>query len=151
MTASLFGVTKLLVTMAKGGDAPKIFEKKLKKFHKLPLPSLTLGAIGLFASVLAALLLPGKIFEYITTAAGILLLYNWAFILFSSFKVLKPKGWDKTKAIIGLLLILAAVSGTVLEKGIRTGFFISLACVLLIGIATFLVHLKHKKSSPETT
>ncbi|MED4036700.1 amino acid permease [Niallia taxi] len=150
MTASLFGVTNLLVTLAKSKDAPAIFEKKLKKFHQLPLPSLILGAVGLFASVLAALLLPGKIFEYITTAAGILLLYNWAFILFSSFKVLKPSGWDKTKAIIGIALIVAAVSGTVMEKGIRIGFFVSLACVALIGVATFIMHLRQKKSEPES-
>lgn len=142
MTASLFGVTNLLVTMANDGDAPSIFEKKLKKLNQLPLPSFILGGIGLFASVLAALLLPGKIFEYITTAAGILILYNWAFILFSSFKVLKGTIWDKTKSSIGILLIIAAVSGTILEKEVRIGFFVSLAFVLLIAVATFF--MRHK-------
>lgn len=142
MTASLFGVTNLLVTMAKDGDAPSIFQKKLKKWNQLPLPSFILGGIGLFASVLAALLLPGRLFEYITTAAGILLLYNWTFILLSSFKILQNKMWDKIKASVGILLIIAAVSGTVLETEIRIGFFVSLGFVLLIAIATFF--MRHK-------
>lgn len=62
------------------------------------------------------LVLPGKIYEYITTSAGILLLYNWAFIILSSFKILENKMWSKITAVFGLLLILAAVSGTLLEK-----------------------------------
>ena len=95
MTASLFGVTTLLVTLAKDADAPSIFSKKLKNFKELPLPSLVLGAIGLFASVITALLLPGKIYEYITTAAGILLLYNWSFIIISSFRFLTMTLKDK--------------------------------------------------------
>ena len=49
MTASLFGVTTLLVTLADSGDAPTLFAKKLKKFKDLPLPSLGLATIGLIA------------------------------------------------------------------------------------------------------
>ena len=39
MTASLFGVTTLLVTLAEAGDAPALFAKKLKKWRKLPIHS----------------------------------------------------------------------------------------------------------------
>jgi L-asparagine transporter-like permease len=62
------------VTLADGGDAPALFFKKLKKFKELPLPSLCIAIIGLIASIITALLLPGKIYENITTAAGILIL-----------------------------------------------------------------------------
>lgn len=118
------------------------FSKKIKKFNELPLPSFILGGIGLFASVVAALLLPGKIFEYITTAAGILLLYNWTFILLSSFKILKGKLWDKLKSSFGILLIVTAIAGTIIEKEVRIGFFVSLAFVLIIASATFF--MRHK-------
>ncbi|MFL6562996.1 MAG: amino acid permease, partial [Bacillus sp. (in: firmicutes)] len=47
MTASLFAVTTLLVTLAKDGDAPKLLGKELKKHKNLPLPSLGLATIGL--------------------------------------------------------------------------------------------------------
>jgi L-asparagine transporter-like permease len=137
MTAALFGVVTLLVTLAKDGDAPKIFSKKMKKFKELPFPSLLLATIGLAASVITALLLPEKIYEYITTAAGILLLFNWAFIILSSWSVLEGiKLLNKVIASIGLLFIAAAVSGTLMDQSIRPGFWISLLLVLIITVIT---------------
>ncbi|WP_096156693.1 MULTISPECIES: amino acid permease [Bacillus] len=145
MTAALFGVTTLLVTLAEDGDAPSLFAKKLEKFKQLPLPSIGLGVAGLLASVIAALVLPGKIFEYITTAAGLLLLYNWSFIIFSSLKILDIKLWNKLLAWSGIVIILIAVSGTLLNSTIRFGFFISLAFVVIIGIVTLIMNKKWKK------
>lgn len=142
MTASLFGVTNLLVTLADDGNAPSFFMKKIKKLKHLPLPSLVLAAIGLLGSIITALILPGKIYEYITTAAGILLLYNWGFIILSSFKILEHKLWSKVIAVFGLALILITVSGTLLEKEIRPGFFISLLFIVIIGLATLFMKFK---------
>lgn len=141
MTAALFGVTTLLVTLAKDGDAPKLFQKKLQ-FRELPLPSLLLGVVGLAASVVCAFVLPGKVFEYITTAAGLLLLYNWIFILLSSFK-LEKKG--KVVSVLGMLLLLLAISGTLAEKTVRNGFYISILFVTLIGIVALIMQRKWKK------
>ncbi len=137
MTAALFGVVVLLVSLAKDGDAPKLFSKKVKKFKDLPLPSLLLATFGLSASIITALLLPEKIYEYITTAAGILLLYNWAFIILSSLRVLEGiKLLNKVIASLGLLFIVADVSGTLMEKSIRPGFWVSLCIVVIIGLIT---------------
>jgi L-asparagine transporter-like permease len=148
LTAALFGVTTLLVTIAKDGDAPALFAKKLKNFKELPLPSLGLGAVGLMASVITALLLPDKTYEYITTAAGILLLYNWTFIILSSFRILKEtKMLAKIVSIVGLILILAAISGTLVEKSIRPGLFISLLLTAIIAAVTFMMTRKWKNSS----
>ncbi|MDQ0860813.1 amino acid permease [Bacillus sp. V2I10] len=141
MTASLFGVTNLLVTLSKDGDAPAFFSKKSKRFKQLPIPSLALASIGLIASIITALILPGKIYEYITTAAGILLLYNWFFIIMSSLKLLKTKWITKLSSYLGIVLIFAAVSGTLMDKAVRPGFYISLLFVLII----FLICLKMKK------
>ncbi|MFC0271387.1 amino acid permease [Metabacillus herbersteinensis] len=147
MTASLFGVTNLLVTLAEDGDAPSLFAKKIKKLKSLPLPSLGLGAVGLLVSIITALLLPDKTYEYITTAAGILLLYNWFFIIISSFKILKLKFMGKFFACVGLLLIFSAVSGTLLEKSIRPGFYVSLLFVGIIGfVAVIMSKFKKKKN-----
>jgi L-asparagine transporter-like permease len=145
MTASLFGVTTLLVTLAEDGDAPTLFAKKLEKFKKLPLASLGLGAAGLLASVITALLVPGKIYEYITTAAGILLLYNWAFIIVSSLKIIENKGWGKFLSYFGLFLIIVAIGGTILEKSIRFGFFVSLIFVAIIAVVAFFTKRKPHK------
>lgn len=150
MSASLFAVVNLLVTMAKDGDAPKLFTKKLKKFRKLPLPSLGLATIGLSASIIAALLLPGSIYEYITTAAGILQMYNWSFIIISAYKILKIKAKDIIVGGLGILLLLGAVTGTILEKSIRPGFFVSLALAAVIAIVTFIMVRVWKKMNTNT-
>ncbi|MBB6444565.1 amino acid permease [Bacillus benzoevorans] len=142
MTASLFGVTTLLVTLADSGDAPKLFAKKLKKFKDLPLTSLILAVIGLMASIVTALLLPGKIYEYITTAAGILILFNWTFIVISALKILTINIGGKLLAFSGIILILAAVSGTLMEESIRMGFFVSLLFTALIGLAAIIMQKK---------
>lgn len=147
MTASLFGVTTLLVTLAEGGDAPKLFSKKIKKWKDLPLPSLGLATIGLLASIITALLLPGKIYEYITTAAGILILFNWAFIIISAFKILEVKIPSKLLAVVGLLLLAAAISGTLMEDNIRFGFFVSIGFVVIIGIVAFIMQKKVWKNA----
>jgi L-asparagine transporter-like permease len=146
MTASLFAVTNLLVTLAKDGDAPKLFGKEIKKLKNLPLPSLGLATLGLLGSIITALLLPGKIYGYITTAAGILQMYNWAFIIISALKILEIKTGDKVLSTIGLILLLSAVTGTIFEKSIRFGFFISLLLVAIIGIVTLIMNRVWKKS-----
>lgn len=139
MSASLFAVVNLLVTMAKDGDAPNLFTKKLEKFKKLPLPSLALAAVGLSASIITALLLPGKIYEYITTAAGILQMYNWTFIIISAYKILKIKTWDVILGGAGIILLLGAVTGTIMEKSIRPGFFVSLILAALVACVTLIM------------
>ncbi|MGD6817962.1 amino acid permease [Metabacillus sp. 113a] len=147
LTAALFGVTTLLVTLGEDGDAPKFFSKTTKGKRKLPVPSLGLAVAGMLASIIASLLLPGKIYEYITTAAGIMLLYNWSFIILSSLKILKLSLWEKLIAAAGIVLIAAAVAGTLLEKIGRSGFFISLLFAVIIGLMC-LVMRKHWKKDP---
>lgn len=142
MTASLFGVTKLLKTLAEDGDAPKIFAKTLKKWKDLPLPSLGLATVGLLASIITALLLPGKIYEYVTTAAGILILLNWAFIIISALKILEEKLFGKFLSFLGLALIFAAISGTLMEKSLRPGFYISFLFVSLIALVSVILQKK---------
>lgn len=144
MAAALFGVTNLLMTLAEDGDAPKLFAKTIK-FKDLPLPAMALGAAGLLASIITALLLPGKIYEYITTAAGILLLFNWLFIIISSLKLLKQSLWTKLFSIVAILLILLAVTGTWFEHSIRPGLYVSVGIAILIGILSIIIQKRHSK------
>ncbi|ANS77131.1 transporter [Paenibacillus yonginensis] len=144
MTASLYAVTSMINTLAQEGDAPKLFARKWK--DKYPLFGLGLITCGLLAAIIMALLLPGKVYEYITTAAGLMLLYNWSFILLSSGKLLESSVWSGIKRWIGLVLIAAAVSGTLFHALSRPGFFISLLLVSVIGICGFLVERHRNKN-----
>ncbi|RFU64207.1 amino acid permease [Bacillus sp. V59.32b] len=144
MAASLFAVTNLLVTLSETGDAPKVFAKKGK--YKVSLPALGVTAGGLAFSIIMSLLLPEKIYEHITTAAGLMLLYTWTLILFSFKKLMKLKPADNIKGLISLLFIWLAISGTLFEKTSRPGLFISIGFLVIIAAATLIMSRRWKTS-----
>jgi L-asparagine transporter-like permease len=141
MTASLFAVTSMIVTLANDRDAPSFFatDKRRGKRGKKPLSAVGLTTAGLAASVVFALLMPESAYEYITTAAGLMLLYNWLFILLTSGRLLKSTVWDTIKRFSGMILIALAVSGTLFHAVSRPGFFISLGFVAVIGSVTLIM------------
>lgn len=143
MTASLYAVTSMMIILAEEGDAPRLFSRKWK--DKYPLYALCLISGGLLVTIVLSLLMPGKIYEYITTAAGLMLLYNWSFILLSSGKLLKPRKLSGVKRWIGFLLIGMAVVGTLFHALSRPGFYISLVLVSLIAACDLIVHWVRKK------
>jgi L-asparagine transporter-like permease len=144
MVASLYAVTTMLVSLAEEGDAPKVFARKGK--WKVPLPAFGLITLVVAASIMIAMLLPDKLFEYITTAAGLMLLYTWMFILASFHKLMSKGWWERSQTIFALILILLAISGTLLEHVSRIGFFVSIGFIVLIAIATI---VKEKRVKPE--
>jgi L-asparagine transporter-like permease len=139
MTASQFAVTKMLMTLAKERDAPPIFSEGKRKGKMKSLPAVGLTAAGLAASVVFALLMPGSVYEYITTAAGLMLLYNWLFILMTSGRLLMLTGWGKIKRYLGMSLITLTVIGTWFHHVSRPGFFISLGFIAVIGAVTVIM------------
>ncbi|RJE87067.1 amino acid permease [Paenibacillus sp. 1011MAR3C5] len=136
LVASLYSVTLVMSMIADEGDAPKLFAKRSKK-RQFPYGSLGLTLAGMVISITVALLLPNRVYEYITTAGGLMLLYTWLFILFASQKLLKPKAWGRAQTYTAIVLLLAAVVGTLFDQATRPGFFISLACISIIGTVTF--------------
>ncbi len=151
MSAALFSVTTILVTISEEGDAPKIFSKQTKKKFKMPLPAIALTSTGLVLSIITSLLLPGKVYEYITTAAALMLLYNWLFILIMYHRLVKPTAFDKVKRVIGMILIVSAVSGTLFHQTSRPGFFISLIFLAVIGIVVLLLRKRWKKEETQNS
>jgi len=118
MIASIFAVTKMIVLLAQDGDAPPLFARKGGKKKKAWF-AMGLTAVGLTVSVLFSLLLPEKVYVYITTAASLMLLYNWTFILITSGKLLKRSVWDKIKQWTSIGLVALAVAGTSVHAASR--------------------------------
>ncbi|MFD1957266.1 amino acid permease [Paenibacillus thailandensis] len=143
MVASLFGVTRILVTLAKDKDAPPFFSKV---WLNRPLAAIGLTSIGLALSAVLSMAMPGSIYEFFTTAAGLMLLYNWMFILATSVKLLKASGWCRVKAFGGMGVLLAAVSGAVFHDTSRPGFYMSLGFVAAIGTLTLIMRKRWKHS-----
>lgn len=148
MVASLFAITSMLVTLAEDKDAPTLFAKKAKN---RPLLAIGLTAAGLIGSIIFAMLLPGKIYEYFTTAAGLMLIYNWMFILVTSGNILELSTFGKIKRMIGLVILGLAVTGSLFHHTSRPGFFVSLGFLLVITAITWLMRKKWTKDHPITS
>jgi len=144
MVASLYGITLMLVTLADDGDAPKCFAKKMPK-GKISYPVLGLIAAGLVVSILMSLWMPKHIFEHVATAAGLVLLYTWSFILISAPKVIKLSVGAKLKGIFALVLMGIAVSGTGLVASSRPGLWVSLLIVAVIAAITLFMNRRWKQ------
>ena len=145
MSASLFSVTTILITLSEEGDAPAIFSKQTKKKFKMPLPAIALTSVGLILSIVTSLLLPEKVYQYITTAAALMLLYNWLFILTMYQRLVRATKADKVKRVIGIILVSAAVSGALFHSTSRPGFFISLGFLTVIGIIVLFLRKRWKE------
>ncbi|WP_028563402.1 amino acid permease [Paenibacillus pinihumi] len=141
LVASLYAVSTMLVTLAKDKDAPQWLAVTKGK-RELPLYALAINSLGLCVSIVLALLLPKQIFEHMTTAAGLVILYTWLFILASYLKLLKPGAGGWVKSCTAMLFIAAAVGGILLESSGRPGFWSSLLIILVIGLITlFMQHI----------
>lgn len=142
MVASLYAVITILTTLAEDHDAPAILAKKGKM--KVPFPAFLFLTSGLVITIVIGFLMPEKIFEYLITAAGLMLIYNWLFILMTYWKLMELTKWGHVKNGIGMLLIAVTVSGTLGEKTSRLGFYVSLLFIALISVATWIVVKRQK-------
>ncbi|MGE7694288.1 amino acid permease [Lysinibacillus sp. NPDC094177] len=142
MVGSLYAVITILITLAEDHDAPASLAKKGNM--KIPFPAFLFLASGLIITIVIGFLMPEKIFEYLVTAAGLMLIYNWLFILVTYRKLMELSKWEHVKTYIGILLIVMTVSGTLGEKTSRLGFFVSLLFIVIIGIATWIVMKRQK-------
>jgi L-asparagine transporter-like permease len=144
MAASLFAITNIMVTLAKDRDAPPALSRKVK--HR-PFAALGFTAAGMALSILLSFAMPESVYEYFTTAAGLMLLSNWLFILMSAGRILKMSRWGQFKRWTGILLIGTAMVGTAAHAATRPGLWISLSFLLLIGIVTLIVSRIRRKHS----
>ncbi|MCC5800954.1 amino acid permease [Rossellomorea vietnamensis] len=139
MVGALFSITNVMISLAVDGDAPKGFAEKNDR--GVAVKSLMITAIGLGISILFSFLLPNEVYEYITTAAGVMLILNWVIILVSHIKLhpsydasngkFKMFGYPFT-SYLGIALILLAISGAMVHANQRIGLFISLGLICVI-------------------
>jgi L-asparagine transporter-like permease len=141
MVGALYSISRIVVTLAEGHDAPSLFKKKNKK--GVPVGALILNGSGIAIAVMVSYFLPDTVYEYLVTAAGLMLILNWITILTSQIKN-RSKYKDSKKykvplypfsSYLGILLIVITIAGCFIHKSGRIGLFISLGllCVILIG------------------
>ncbi|WP_280768093.1 amino acid permease [Salipaludibacillus daqingensis] len=152
MVASMFAMIRILISLAEGSDAPRILAKTVRKGTALPAIGVTTFAITL--TIILSFLMPDKVYEYVTTAAGLMLLYNWFFILGAYNRLLELSILDKLKRALGFLIVSTTIVGTAFHEISRPGFYVSLLFVFIIAMVTvIMIYIWNKKQgkpgSPE--
>jgi len=143
---ALFAITNVLLSLAKDHEAPEIVMKKDKR--GVNVIALLLGTIGLLVTILLSFVLPETIYEYLTTAAGVLLIGNWIIILTSQIKnrknyPLQSKLGEKRfkmffapySSYFGIVLVILALIGVAFDPIQRIGFFASIGIVAIISLS----------------
>jgi len=141
MVGALFAVTNVMVSLAEDHDAPEFLAQRNNK--EVPMNSLALTGLGLAGAVLLSFLLPGTVYEYITTAAGVMLILNWLIIIGSHMKnhsmyvqikgnaEYRMPGFPYTSyGVIGIVIL--TILGALLFSSERIGVLVSLAIAGLI-------------------
>lgn len=154
MVGALFSITTVLLSLSNDGDAPKIFERKAS--NDVPIYALAMSGAALSATVFLSFLLPKTVYEYLTSAAGVMLLLVWILILLSQVK-LRPHHADQHhfkvpfhpySSYFGMLIIVFAISGAFLQTKERIGIYVAAAIVAAIYLA-YLISFRffHRRKS----
>lgn len=141
MVGALFSITNIMVSLANDQDAP--IKMGQRNARGVPIYALILTAVGLALAVFLSFLLPKTVYEYLTTAAGVLLIINWLIILASQLKnhsgyisAIDNKGFRipgfPYSTYAAMALIIITILGALLNARERVGVLISLGFVLLI-------------------
>ncbi|WP_083453826.1 amino acid permease [Syntrophomonas palmitatica] len=155
MVGALFAVTNVLVSLAEDGDAPHAL---IERNHKgVPLLALSITGLGLAVTVLVSFLLPAGVYEYFTTAAGVMLILNWLLILASHMKnqPVYHKACEKEEyrlpgfpysTYLAMAIIVLTIIGALLFAAERIGVLISLSAAIVIFLIS---RLRRSLGQPE--
>lgn len=145
MVGALFGVTNVLVSLADDLDAPLLLAWRNNR--GVPVPALLLTGMGLVFAIVMSFLLPNTVYEYLATAAGVMLILNWIIILMSNLK-LSPHYASAHPGITGnkpiqtflsyltVLMIILTIAGATIHLSERIGVIFSLTMASLIFIGS---------------
>lgn len=147
LAASLFAVTVMVETLAEDGDAPKLFAKRTKL--KVPPYGLLLTAGGLAVSIFFSFIIPDRVYEYVTTAASLIIIYIWLGIIVTGKKLHEEVGLDRMRGYAGIFFLLIAIAGAMIQRESRYGFYISLLFLLGVIIFTFIQRFIQKRKGDD--
>lgn len=136
MTAAMFGVSRILVTLCERGSAPRLL--CVENSRGVPTRALFVSVVALFVSILASVFLSKAIYELLTTSAGVILMLLWSLIMIAHgvFVRTQPSlsskkyAWQK---VVSISILAIAVLGTLLDRSHRISLLISVLLIFLVG------------------
>jgi L-asparagine transporter-like permease len=157
MNSNMYGVPRMLKSLAERHDAPVFLGKNDKR--GVPIPAVLLSSACLLAVVGISYILPKKIFVYIASASGVTLLVNWLIIAVTHLRFrhkskenpnkdqLRYPGFPYT-TITAIMLLLVALSTSALSPNQLIGLITGLIIISLFALSYFL--LIKKRHRPRT-
>ncbi|AEG14128.1 amino acid permease-associated region [Desulfofundulus kuznetsovii DSM 6115] len=154
MNTTMFGVTRMLKSLAERNEAPRF----LLKTDRRGIPTRALAASSIFLSitVILAYLLPQKVFLYVASASGFISLFNWAVITvtYIRFRQKLPR-FKAPFAVPGypylpytsLLLLLVVVASVPLARGQIPGMVSGLLLAIAYAMVFFLFVRRRYKAT----
>jgi len=155
MNTTMFGVTRMLKSLAERDEAPRF----LLKTNRRGVPTRALAASGIFLSiaVILAYLLPQKVFLYVASASSFISLFNWVVITvtYLSFRRKLPRpggpfvlpGYPYLP-LMSLLLLLVVLASIPLSRsqipGMVSGIVLALTYTVL-----FYLFIRRRRVTPQ--
>lgn len=157
MSASMYGVSRMLYALAGQGEAPKYF--LTRNAGKVPVPALMFSNSFLLVIAVLSYLIPGQLYLLVTGASGLLSIVNQLVITFSHWK-LKPKlrsehkkqifqapGYPVANFIAGCFLLAIFVMALAVPDQ-RPSFLVGLGFICGVTILYFLLGHEVKLHRP---
>lgn len=151
MVGAFYSITNILVSLAEDRDAPKKIAERNKR--GVPLYALLLTIAVLAVTIVLAYLLPKSVYEYLTTSAGVLLVFNWMMISVSELKNRKTYTGNHFKMplhpfsnFLSIGLILLAIIGAMFKTKELIGVLVAIGIVVIIAIIYWLTTFLRKSN-----
>ncbi|HNX29664.1 MAG TPA: amino acid permease [Syntrophomonadaceae bacterium] len=154
MLASVFGLGRMLRSLADGGDAPAFLIDR----GDVPLKGILFSGIAMLLGVSMAFVLPNRIYLFLVSSAGFSLLLTYLVIMLThlSFRTrfgCPPKGncqlagypYTTWAAIISLVIVIVTMP---LISGQGSGLFAGLVLLVLYSAAYFIFRAAPLQSAP---
>ncbi|MGM0471931.1 MAG: amino acid permease [Bacillota bacterium] len=150
MNAAMYAVARVLASLAQASEAPSLLA--IKNESGVPIYSLLASSGGLVVAIVMSFLLPEKVYEYLTSAAGFMLFFNWIIILASQLKY-RPVLADKYAAnfkfkmrgypysgLLTIFLIISILIGSSFNFDQLIGLIGGILIIILLSLSYFFIY-----------
>ncbi|MED1625116.1 amino acid permease [Bacillus pseudomycoides] len=153
--AGIYATSRTVFTLAKNGEAPKLFTHISKK--GVPVNALILSGIWVVLGVILSYITPDKVFNYLMSIPGITVLLNWMSICLAQVK-LRPhypkqpyfKVWLSPYLNFFTVFILAIIFVFfITNEDNIVGTIVSCIIIISLSITAVIIEKKHKKFNVE--
>jgi Gamma-aminobutyrate permease and related permeases len=136
MNSNMYGVPRMLKSLAERHDAPSFLAKNNKK--GVPMSAVLLSSICLIAVAGISYFLPQNILVYTASASGVTVLVNWLIIALTYIRFRQSSSFPYA-AITAIALLVVALATSALSSNQLVGLMIGICLVLIFAVLYFLL------------